>query len=70
MDTEVAGRGVVGTFPILKPGRSYQYSSGTSSTTASTLIMKGTFQFLVEKNRNTENVDVHIAPLKLTVPHS
>ncbi|MBK7463405.1 MAG: Co2+/Mg2+ efflux protein ApaG [Betaproteobacteria bacterium] len=44
---EVRGLGVVGKQPLLKPGESFQYSSGSSlSTPVGT--MKGTFQMVAE----------------------
>ncbi len=44
---EVKGLGVVGHQPLLKPGESFQYSSGTRLRTASG-IMRGTFLVVAE----------------------
>ena len=41
---EVRGLGVVGKQPLLKPGESFQYTSGSSALTDATVgTMKGTF---------------------------
>lgn len=44
---EVRGLGVVGKQPLLKPGESFQYTSGSSLTTP-VGTMKGTYQMVAE----------------------
>ena len=44
---EVRGLGVVGKQPLLQPGESFQYTSGSSLTTAIG-TMKGTYQMVAE----------------------
>ncbi len=44
---EVRGLGVVGKQPLLKPGESFQYSSGSALTTP-VGTMKGTYQMVAE----------------------
>ena len=46
-EQEVRGLGVVGKQPLLKPGESFQYTSGSSLTTP-VGTMKGTYQMVAE----------------------
>jgi len=50
---EVRGLGVVGKQPLLKPGESFQYSSGSSLTTP-VGTMKGSFQMVAEDGTHFE----------------
>ena len=52
---EVRGLGVVGKQPLLQPGESFQYTSGSSLTTA-TGTMKGTYQMVAEDGTHFEAV--------------
>ena len=45
---EVKGAGVVGEQPVLKPGETFRYTSGTTMTTPSG-IMTGTYRMVNEK---------------------
>ena len=62
---EVRGAGVVGEQPVIKPGESYEYTSGTPLTTPSG-IMKGTYQM---KNPAGEKFDIEIPAFSLDSPH-
>jgi len=55
---EVIGEGVVGEFPYLKPGESYQYSSGAMLDTP-TGTMEGSYQMV------TDSGDEFDAPIPL-----
>ena len=50
---EVRGLGVVGKQPLLQPGESYQYTSGSSLTTPIG-TMKGTYQMVAEDGTHFE----------------
>jgi len=50
---EVRGLGVVGKQPLLKPGESFQYTSGSSLTTP-VGTMKGTYQMVAEDGTHFE----------------
>ena len=63
---EVRGPGVVGEQPVLAPGESFQYTSGTPLNTASGL-MRGTYQMVTEGG---ERFDAEIARFRLAEPHS
>ena len=52
---EVRGLGVVGKQPLLKPGESFQYTSGSSMTTAIG-TMKGSYQMVAEDGTHFEAV--------------
>ena len=52
---EVRGFGVVGKQPLLQPGESFQYTSGSSMTTAIG-TMKGTYQMVAEDGTHFEAV--------------
>ena len=47
---EVKGLGVVGQQPMLKPGESFEYTSGTSISTA-VGTMRGTYQMMAEDGK-------------------
>ena len=61
---EVKGAGVVGQQPLLQPGESFEYTSGTSLQTA-VGTMQGTYQMVT---RLGEPFDVEIAPFALSLP--
>lgn len=63
---EVRGPGVVGKQPILKPGESFEYTSGCPLTTAFGL-MEGTYQMITESG---ERFDAKIAPFTLSEPYT
>jgi len=61
---EVRGAGVVGEQPILKPGQSFEYTSGVPLTTASG-IMAGTYGMVSAKG---ERFDIEILAFSLDSP--
>jgi ApaG protein len=63
---EVRGPGVVGKQPILKPGESFEYTSGCPLTTAFG-VMEGTYQMVTE---GAERFDARIAPFTLSEPYT
>ena len=63
---EVRGPGVVGKQPILKPGESFEYTSGCPLTTPFGL-MEGTYQMVLESG---ERFDAKIAPFTLSEPYT
>jgi ApaG protein len=62
---EVRGAGVVGEQPILKPGESYEYTSGTPLNTP-TGFMQGAYQM---ENSHGEIFDVEIPAFSLDSPY-
>jgi len=62
---EVRGAGVVGEQPVLKPGESFEYTSGTPLPTPSG-IMVGTYQMVTDAG---ERFDVAIPAFSLDCPH-
>ncbi|ADZ90292.1 Co2+/Mg2+ efflux protein ApaG [Marinomonas mediterranea] len=62
---EVKGEGVVGAFPHLAPGESYQYSSGTVMDTV-VGSMHGSYQFIADDGTR---FDAGIKPFTLAVPN-
>ena len=62
---EVRGAGVVGEQPVLKPGDTYEYTSGTPLPTPSG-IMKGTYQM---KTPAGEQFDIEIPAFSLDCPY-
>jgi ApaG protein len=62
---EVRGPGVVGEQPVLKPGDSYEYASGTPLSTPSG-IMVGSYQM---QCAGGETFDVQIPAFSLDSPH-
>ena len=63
---EVRGAGVVGKKPVLRPGQSFEYSSGTPLSTPSG-IMVGSYQMVTESG---EAFDVAIPAFSLDSPHA
>ena len=63
---EVRGAGVVGEQPVLRPGDSFEYTSGTPLPTPSG-IMGGTYQ--MEASETGERFDVMIPSFSLDSPH-
>lgn len=63
---EVRGIGVVGEQPLLKPGESFEYTSGTALNTA-VGTMQGTYQMIAE---NGEHFDAEIPPFVLAMPRT
>lgn len=62
---EVRGAGVVGEQPVLKPGESFEYTSGTPLPTPSG-IMVGTYEM---ESETGEQFDVDIPAFSLDSPH-
>jgi ApaG protein len=62
---EVQGAGVVGEQPVLRPGDSYEYTSGTPLPTPSG-IMVGAYQMESERG---EKFDIDIPAFSLDSPH-
>ncbi|HZX51246.1 Co2+/Mg2+ efflux protein ApaG [Pseudomonas sp. XK-1] len=63
---EVRGAGVIGQQPLIEPGHSHTYSSGTvMSSRVGT--MQGSYQMLAEDGKH---FDATIAPFRLAVPGS
>jgi ApaG protein len=62
---EVEGAGVVGEQPVLEPGESYEYTSGTPLTTPSG-IMVGSYQMVTEGGTY---VDIAVPAFSLDSPH-
>lgn len=62
---EVRGAGVVGEQPILKPGGSFEYTSGTPLPTPSG-IMSGTYQM---ETPSGERFDANVPAFSLDSPH-
>ena len=63
---EVRGPGVVGKQPILKPGESFEYTSGCPLGTPFG-VMEGTYQMVLEGG---ERFDAKIAPFTLSEPYT
>lgn len=63
---EVRGDGVVGEQPVLEPGESFEYTSGTPLTTSSGMMM-GSYQMM---NATGEMFDVDIPAFSLDSPHT
>jgi ApaG protein len=62
----VKGQGVVGKQPVLKPGESFEYTSGTSIPTA-VGTMRGSYRMVAEDGLA---FDVPIAPFTLSIPRT
>ncbi len=62
---EVRGAGVVGEQPVLNPGESYEYTSGTPLPTPSG-IMQGSYQM---RSNSGEKFDIKIPAFSLDCPH-
>jgi ApaG protein len=63
---EVRGPGVVGKQPTLKPGDSFEYTSGCPLTTPFG-VMEGTYQMVTQAG---DRFDVRIAPFTLSEPYT
>lgn len=63
---EVRGAGVVGKKPVLKPGQTFEYTSGTPLPTPSG-IMGGTYQMVTDSG---EAFEVQIPAFSLDSPHA
>ena len=63
--TEVKGPGVVGEQPVLKPGESFEYTSGAPLNTTSGM-MGGAYQMETESG---ERFDIEIPTFSLDVPN-
>jgi ApaG protein len=63
--TEVKGAGVVGEQPVLKPGESYEYTSGAPLNTTSGM-MGGAYQM---KSETGERFDIEIPTFSLDRPN-
>ena len=63
---EVRGLGVVGKQPLLQPGESFQYTSGSSLTTPIG-TMKGTYQMVAEDGTQ---FDAPVAEFVLSMPRT
>lgn len=61
---EVRGLGVVGEQPFLKPGESFEYTSGTSMTSP-VGAMRGSYQMVAEDG---QKFDAEIAEFTLSMP--
>lgn len=62
---EVQGAGVIGEQPVLEPGKSFEYTSGTPLSTPSGIMM-GSYQM---ENDEGETFDVGIPAFSLDSPH-
>ena len=62
---EVRGAGVIGEQPVLNPGESYEYTSGTPLPTPSG-IMKGSYQMSTPSG---EKFDIEVPAFSLDCPH-
>ena len=63
---EVRGPGVVGKQPTLRPGESFEYTSGCPLATPFG-VMEGTYQMMSESG---ERFDARIAPFTLSEPYT
>jgi ApaG protein len=63
---EVKGQGVVGKQPVLRPGESFEYTSGTSIPTP-VGTMRGSYQMVAEDGLAFE---APIAPFTLSIPRT
>jgi ApaG protein len=63
---EVKDKGVVGKQPVLRPGESFEYTSGCPLDT-STGVMRGSYQMVTEDG---DPFDVEIAPFALHEPYT
>ncbi len=62
---EVRGDGVVGEQPVLEPGQSFEYTSGTPLSTSSG-IMGGNYQMI---SKDGENFEINIPTFSLDSPY-
>jgi ApaG protein len=63
---EVRGPGVVGKQPILRPGESFEYTSGCPLTTPFGM-MEGTYQMITEAG---DRFDATVSPFTLSEPYT
>jgi ApaG protein len=63
---EVKGPGVVGEQPVLRPGESFQYTSGWPLKTSAG-VLRGTYQMVSESG---SHFDAEIAPFALKEPYT
>ncbi|WCR58019.1 Co2+/Mg2+ efflux protein ApaG [Wolbachia endosymbiont of Ctenocephalides felis wCfeJ] len=63
---EIAGVGVIGEQPVIKPGEVFKYTSGTYLNSPSG-IMRGKYEFLNEES--TKTFEVMIPPFSLDSPY-
>jgi ApaG protein len=63
---EVKGLGVIGQQPVIKPGETFEYTSGASLATA-VGTMRGTYQMVADDGREFE---APIPPFTLSVPRT
>ncbi|CAK0773152.1 DUF525 domain-containing protein ApaG [Gammaproteobacteria bacterium] len=63
---EVRGQGVVGEQPYLRPGESFQYTSGTLLET-SVGSMHGSYHFMADDG---VEFDANIPPFGMSIPHT
>jgi ApaG protein len=63
---EVRGPGVVGKQPVLRPGESFEYTSGCPLSTPFG-VMEGTYQMVTDSG---EEFDARIAPFTLSEPYT
>lgn len=63
---EVKGAGVIGQQPVLKPGESFEYTSGASIPTA-VGTMRGSYQMMAEDGTA---FDAPIPPFTLSIPRT
>lgn len=63
---EVRGPGVVGKQPVLRPGESFEYTSGCPLSTPFG-VMEGTYQMVTDSG---EQFDAKIAPFTLSEPYT
>ena len=63
---EVRGLGVVGEQPLLKPGESFEYTSGTALNTP-VGTMQGSYQMIAEDG---EHFDAEVEPFVLAMPRT
>lgn len=63
---EVKGQGVVGKQPVLRPGESFEYTSGTSLPTA-VGTMRGSYRMVADDGLA---FDVPIPPFTLSIPRT
>ena len=66
---EVKGEGVVGEQPILEPGETFEYTSGTPLQTSSGLMHGSYFMKNVENNKEGD-FEVKIPAFSLDIPNS
>lgn len=62
---EVRGAGVIGEQPVIRPGESFEYTSGTPLPTASG-IMSGSYEM---ENQHGERFDIGVPAFSLDSPH-